>query len=273
MLATLKRLPVIRQLAVERHRLRRQLTWLFGSSRYASVRAEQSLLHKIFSHKSMLLRKLGNADMRLQHNKVTNLKLAAAKIDKIIVKPGETFSLWKLVGRPTAAQGYLPGMLLSNGEVIEGVGGGLCQLANLLYWMALHSPLTITERYRHSYDVFPDSGRVLPFASGATIFYNYIDLQFRNDTNITFEFHVWVDDEFLRGELLADKEPVYTYSIVERDHQFIHEPKTGKFYRENKLFQQVNSLTTGNLIGEKLVTSNHSEMKYQPTVGARVVMR
>lgn len=273
MLAIFKRHPLVRKLAVERHRIRRQLAWQLSSTRFASERAKQPLAYKMFAHKSLLLRKLGNADMRLQHNKVTNLRLAAAKIDKIIIKPGETFSLWKLVGRPTAAKGYLPGMLLSNGEVIEGVGGGLCQLANLLYWMALHSPLTITERYRHSYDVFPDSGRVLPFASGATIFYNYVDLQFRNDTDKAFEFKVWVDDEFLCGELLTDQEPAHSYSIVERDHNFIHETKTGKFYRENKLFQQTHDRKTGNLLSDKLVTENHSEMKYQPPVGAQVVMR
>ena len=46
------------------------------------------------------------------------------------------------------------------------LGGGLCQLSNLIYWMTLHTPLTITERYRHSYDVFPDSNRTQSFGSG-----------------------------------------------------------------------------------------------------------
>lgn len=273
MLSILKKIWFIRALGVERHRLCRRLVWFFGGAKYASHRALEPLSFKIFAHKSVLLRKLGDADMRLQYNKITNLRLAAAKIDKIVIKPGETFSLWKFVGRPTARKGYLPGMLLSNGVVKEGVGGGLCQLANLLYWMALHSPLTITERYRHSYDVFPDSGRVLPFASGATIFYNYVDLQFRNDTETDFELRVWVDDEFLRGELYSSVEPGTSYSIVERDHKFIHDLKTGKYYRENKLFQQIHDRRTGNLLSDKLVTENHSEMKYTPPEGVEVVMQ
>ena len=272
MLTTLKKNAMIRTLAIERHRLRRRLSWHTSNIHFAKARAVVDLPFKLFSHKSLLLRKLGDADMRLQRNKVTNLRLAAAKIDKIVIKPGETFSLWKLVGRPTAAKGYLPGMLLSNGEVIEGVGGGLCQMANLLYWMALHSPLTVTERYRHSFDAFPDSGRVLPFASGATIFYNYVDLQFRNDTDTDIEFRVWVDDEFLRGEMYSNQAPAYSYSIVERDHRFLHDQKTGTFYRENKLFQQVIDRRTGNLLSDTLVCANHSEMKYQPPVGASVVM-
>ncbi|MFJ8513275.1 VanW family protein [Lysinibacillus xylanilyticus] len=51
-------------------------------------------------------------------------------------------------------------------KVKTGVGGGICQLANLLYWMALHTPLIVTERHHHSFDPFPDSGRTLPFGSG-----------------------------------------------------------------------------------------------------------
>lgn len=273
MLSRVKKHPLVRKLAIERHRLRRHASWCLNTIRFAKTRSAEPLPCKVYAHKSLLLRKLGDADIRLQHNKVTNLRLAAAKIDKIVIKPGETLSIWKLVGRPTAAKGYLPGMLLSNGEVIEGVGGGLCQLANLLYWMALHSPLTVTERYRHSFDAFPDSGRVLPFASGATIFYNYVDLQLRNDTAVDFEFRVWVDDEFLQGELRANHELGQGYKIVERNHRFIKDTKTGKYYRENELYQQVFDRRTGNLLTDTLVTANHAEMKYEPPVGVQVVLR
>ena len=59
-------------------------------------------------------------------------------------------------------------------------GGRPVQMTNLLYWMTLHTPLTVTERWRHGYDVFPDSNRTQPFGSGATCFYNYMDLMVRN---------------------------------------------------------------------------------------------
>ena len=72
------------------------------------------------------------------------------------------------------------GMVLHNGGFKPGVGGGLCQLSNLIYWMTLHTPLTVVERWRHSYDVFPDAERTQPFGSGATVAYNHIDLQIRN---------------------------------------------------------------------------------------------
>lgn len=258
------------KLAVGRHRLQRRLAWLLSRARFANTRAETDLPFILFRHKSVLLRKLGDADMRLQHNKVTNLTLAAKEIHRIVMKPGETFSFWKLVGNPSADRGYLEGMLLSNGEVVTGIGGGLCQLANLLYWMALHSPLTIVERYRHSFDPFPDSGRVLPFGSGATIFYNYIDLQFRNDTDSTFEILTWVDDTFLQGEIRADREQPNTYHIVERGHRFLCERTSGKHFRSNKIFRQTRDRRTGTILADQLVCSNHSLMKYEPPADAVV---
>ena len=92
-------------------------------------------------HQSLLRRRLGNSDPQLQENKIENLRIACPRIDGILIKPGQTFSFWRQLGEATADKGYHEGMQLSRGEVVRGVGGGLCQLANLLYWMVLHTPL------------------------------------------------------------------------------------------------------------------------------------
>ncbi len=124
--------------------------------------------------------------MWMQYNKIVNLKIAVEKLNGIILFPGETFSYWKLIGKPTrGGKGYVEGMTLFYGGFKPGIGGGLCQLSNLIYWMALHTPLVVTERHRHSYDVFPDSNRTQPFGSGATCVYNYRDLQIFNGTDQT----------------------------------------------------------------------------------------
>jgi len=198
----------------------------------------------------------------LQLNKVKNLQLAVKKIDGVLIRPGETFSFWKLVGLPTKRQGYLTGMLLSRGEVMRGIGGGLCQLSNLLYWMALHTPLTITERHHHGFDPFPDDGRVLPFGSGATVFYNYVDLQFRNDTADTFQLKAWLTDRHLRGEVRCTQEQVYTYHVMEREHAF--EQRNGRWYRRNQIWRQVKDRSSGAVIREELITSNNAEVRYTP---------
>ena len=64
--------------------------------------------------------------MIYQHNKVTNLRLAIAHLVGLLIRPGQTFSIWYLVGRPTTRKGYLPGLVLNQGKITNGIGGGLC---------------------------------------------------------------------------------------------------------------------------------------------------
>ena len=156
-------------------------------------------------------------------------------------------------------------MLLSNGKVLEGVGGGLCQLANLLYWMALHSPLVVTERHHHSYDIFPDSGRVLPFGTGTAVYYNYVDLQFYNPTDIPFQINIVVGETHLRGEIRSSMLTPESYKIIEREHRFLRQKSTGKIFRENAIYRQTFNKRTGNMLSDELLYRNHSETLYIPS--------
>lgn len=175
--------------------------------------------------------------MVLQHNKVKNLSIALEKLNGIIIQPGETFSIWKRVGKPTQKKGYLNGLVLENGRIAQGIGGGLCQLGNLLYWMALHTPLTITERWRHSYDVFPDINRTIPFACGTTLAYNYVDLQITNNTQNNFQINLWLDDAYLNGEILSDTSIQEHYEIFETDH-LMTQQWWGGYTRHNKIWRK-----------------------------------
>lgn len=249
-------------MSIWRYRAIRWLKWIFVV-RLATQHKTQELPFRVASHESVLLRKLGTADMRLQQNKIVNLKIASARIDGVIIRPGETFSFWRLVGWPTAGKGYVSGMLLSNGKVLEGVGGGLCQLANLLYWMALHSPLVVAERHHHSFDIFPDSGRVLPFGTGTAVYYNYVDLQFYNPTDLTFQINVGVGEVHLHGEIRSSMLTPESYKIVERDHRFLRSKKTGKIFRENAIYRQAFNKRTGNMLSDELLYRNHSQTLYQ----------
>ena len=124
----------------------RKLLWLKERSSFAREHCEAILPYSAASHKTPLMRRLRDVDMWMQENKVTNLRLASARVNGIVLHPGQTFSYWYLIGRPTARKGYLPGMLLRNGRAVAGVGGGLCQLSNLIFWMTLHTPLTDSGR-------------------------------------------------------------------------------------------------------------------------------
>lgn len=155
-------------------------------------------------------------------------------------------------------------MELSRGEARAGVGGGICQVSNLIYWLALHSPLEIVERYHHSFDPFPDQGRVLPFASGATVMYNYRDLRFRNNTKETFQLKFWLDEKCLNGDLRCTTRLPLAYKIIEKNHRF--EEVNGKYFRANELWQRVIEKDRGGkLVDEIKVVANYAEVKYKPT--------
>jgi vancomycin resistance protein VanW len=258
-----ERHPSLYPLAVWLLRARRRLAWLRSGTAWASDRLDRDLGFRVKRHRSLLLRELGGSEMWLQHNKVTNLRLAAARVDRILVRPGETFSFNRVVGSCTRRKGYVEGMRLSNGAARSGVGGGICQLANLLHWMFLHSPLTVVERSEHSFDPFPDNGRVLPWGVGCSIVYNYVDLVVRNDTDATFQILVRVGDRHLEGELRADREMPHSYRVFARGEQFLrHE---GAHYRRNEVWRTVLDRRTGAPVGQELVKRNCALVKYLPT--------
>lgn len=243
--------------------LKRQFEWFSSKTKFATQLSPDPLPTQVFTHQSILLRQLKDVDMWLQYNKITNLRLAIAPINGLILRPGEVFSFWYLVRNPTKARGFELGMTLNNGRVSQGYGGGLCQLANLIYWMALHSSLSIKERWRHSYDVFPDVNRLLPFGSGATLSYNYIDLQIENKTTHDYQLCLWLTDQHLCGEIRSNTENSCHYEIVERNHQ-ITGPIAGRYMRQNQIFRQLRHLDTNQLLREEFVTENHALMMYAP---------
>ncbi len=247
---------------VERHRLVRAVLSLFGGRRFAGPRKSPETPFRVCRHRSVLIRTLGVSDPRLQYNKVINLRLPTERIDGTIICPEETFSFWRLVGHPTARRGFVPGMLLSQGQVVEGIGGGLCQMANLIYWLLLHSPLAVTERYRHSYDVFPDSGRVMPFGSGATVFYNYVDLQAENRTGDSFRIGVRVGERFLEGWIWSDADQKHSFRVIELDHRFLQDAE-GIWWRENRLRRQIMDRPTGKVVAEEEIGYNLAQVMYE----------
>lgn len=258
-----QRHPVLYFLAVWIRRLKRYIDWLFDNKKYTRKKTSELLPYRIKKHQSVLLKKLGESDMILQRNKVTNLQVASKKINGIIIRPGETFSFCKLVGLPTKRKGYLEGMELTFGQARAGIGGGICQISNLIHWLVIHSPLTVTERYHHSFDPFPDDGRVLPFGSGATVFYNYRDYQFTNNTAHTFQVNLWLTDKCLEGDLRIDTELDYSYHVVEKEHQFLK--IDGRFYRKNEIWRsKILKFKGGQIVDTELITKNFARVTYTP---------
>lgn len=241
---------------------RRYLLWCSPRYRWASKRQSIPLPHRQATHATPLYRHLRGEEMELQQNKVINLQLAAAKLNGVLLYPGETFSYWRLIGKPSRKKGYREGMVLFLGRIGSDVGGGLCQLSNLIFWMTLHTPLTVVERYRHSHDVFPDSNRTQPFGSGATCAYPHRDLMIRNDTDRIYQLCVHLTETHLEGEWRAEAPPEFQYRILERNPR-MEQASWGGYVRHNELFRQVFDLE-GVLLREEFLFANDAIMMYSP---------
>jgi vancomycin resistance protein VanW len=116
-------------------------------------------------------------ERELELGKVQNLRVAAAAVDGLVLAPGQVFSFWRAVGRPSRGKGYVTGRELRLGCMIPSVGGGICQLTNALSRVAHQAGLELVERHSHS--VHPE-GFFIDDATDATVFWNYVDLRFRS---------------------------------------------------------------------------------------------
>lgn len=256
--------PVCYWLSERKERLLRLLKDLAGGARFAALQQEQLLPALVVSHRSMILRPLMGVDMALQQNKATNLWLASVHVDRLVIRPGETFSFWRRVGDCTAAKGYLPGLTIAGGKLSSAVGGGLCQLANLIHWMVLQSPLTVTELHHHTDAIFPDSNRRAPFGTGTSVYYNHVDYRFRNDTHHTFQLHIWLEGGDLCGELLCDQPLPCRWRIEEREHHY-HLEEDG-WYRNSEIWKRTIPKDPGEAGEEKLIFRNHSRVLFDPSL-------
>lgn len=227
----------------------------------ATSKSNNLLNFVIYKQSSLIRRKLGNVEPLLQDNKAINLSLASPKISGVIIKPGEIFSFWKLVGSCTTEKGYKEGLMISNGNTAKGIGGGMCQFTNLIHWMILHTPMQIIEHHHHDgIDLFPDYGRQIPFGTGTSIVYNYLDYRFKNTTDITFQLIMYTSDEYLNGEVRANKSLECKYHIKAEDEIFYRE--NNQVYRNGKVFRHCVDLKTGNLISRELIKTNHAKVVY-----------
>lgn len=249
----------------------RYFLWIRFSSRFTrkinfNNFEEQHFPYIVFAHETPLKRNLSKEDMDLQEGKVENLKLAVKCISPIILKPNQIFSYWRLIGNPTKIRGFKKGMMLVNGQPTSAIGGGLCALSNLIYWATLHTDLTVIERFRHSYDVFPDSNRTLPFGSGATCVYNYRDLMIQNRTTEDFLLKVWIDEieQKLKCEWRTKSKPKTQYEVYQKEHWFTQE--LNHYIRHNTIFRKCFSTENNSKIlkSDDFITENHALMMYEP---------
>lgn len=228
---------------------------------FARERRVEHLPILIYGQRTLMRRRLGNVEMQLQENKVVNLNLAAPKVSGIVIKPGELFSFWELVGACEARKGYREGLVISNGRPARGVGGGMCQMTNLIHWLVLHTPLDIVEHHHHDgMDLFPDYGRQIPFGTGTSIMYNYLDYRFQNNTDQEYQIILYTTEEYLCGEIRASSSIPLKYHIVVEDERFV---RVGdEIFRAGRVFRRCIDRETGSELEKKLIKENWAKVMY-----------
>ncbi len=263
--------PTCYAISEQKEIIRRHIKDLTGKTRFASVRSDEKLPELVNSQSSHLIKRAPGIDITLQENKAVNIRLACEKINGMIIHPGETFSFWHTVGKTTRRRGYKDGRVIIGGKLIPGIGGGLCNLSNTIHRLVLHSPLEVTEFHSHSDALAPDEGKRIPFSSGTSVSYNYIDYRFRNNTDQNVQLLVWCDDDNLYAELRSEREFAQCFSITEEDHHFCKE--NDKYFRVSKIYKVVTDRSTGEIIDKILVLDNHSEVMFDPELIPEEAMR
>lgn len=263
--------PVTYEISKSKEKCKRHLQDFLSKEKFAKTKIKKKLPNVVSSYSSGLIKKGKGIDPELQRNKAVNIKLASAKINGIIIRPGEVFSFWKTVGKTSKRKGYCDGRIISGDKLIPGLGGGLCNLGNTIHLLVLHSPLTVTEFHGHSDALAPDHGERVPFSSGTSVSYNYIDYRFKNNTDQNVQLLLWCKGGKLYGELRSEREFPQYYELYEEDHHFHKEGE--KYYRISKIYRRVIDRTSGKILGRELIRDNHSEVMFDYSLIPKELIR
>lgn len=215
----------------------------------------------IAARHSPLRRKGSVVNEKLQAGKEQNIRRVLSALNETRIESEQVFSYHHLVGRPSYRRGFAEGPELHDLKMASGVGGGACQVTNMIYQLALLSGLEIVERHRHSRDLYPDNGRTVPFGCGATVFYNRSDLRFRNTLSQPISIQLEIHEGFLQGKIMSAFEANFSVEVFDKNHRFFI--KRGKWYRENEIWRRVFDME-GAIIDEHLIDTNLALTLYIP---------
>lgn len=244
------------------------LGWLgFRVASLRILRGMSNVLHPLprlskpdgeFGHLTAILRTpLRRTDspeeLAMELGKIQNLRVAARALDGLVIPAGQTFSFWRQLGRCTRRKGYVAGRQLQEGCLVRAVGGGICQLSNALYEVALRAGAEIVERHPHT--------RIVPGSAAerdmdATVAWNHIDLRWRAtfDLRLTvrltadhMEVSLYRKEPSPEAQTLPGRRPLRTIidpvahacGLCERTDCHLHKPRAKASGRSAALVDEV----------------------------------
>ncbi|MFR3183381.1 MAG: VanW family protein, partial [Clostridia bacterium] len=145
-------------------------------------------------------------------DRTTNLILACKKLDGKVIMPGETFSYNATLGPRSTATGYKNAKVYENGEVVDGIGGGICQISSTLYNAALMADMEIVERRNHQFVTsYVGAGR------DATVVYGLTDFKFKNTRKYPIK---------LKASSVSGIATISIFGIKEEEREYTYTFKT-----------------------------------------------
>lgn len=240
----------------------------FDGRRYAERVAAGRLPFTLFEAGCALYNRSTGFPMAYQENKVFNLKLAAETLNGLLIGPGETFSFWRLVRRADRHTPYRDGLTVKDGTLTTAYGGGMCQMSNLLFWLFLHTPLTVVERSGHDVKEFPEPNSDEIKGVDATISEGWIDLKVRNDTGRVYQILVAFDDENIIGTVRADERPATLYRVTNGGVSYFREG--GGIYESVEVERTEIDALTGETRCRKPLYTNRCKICYPLPDGAAI---
>ncbi|MFZ5894384.1 MAG: VanW family protein [Myxococcota bacterium] len=145
-----------------------------------------------------------------QEARTYNLRLAASRLDGYVLLPGEVFDFNAVVGPRDEANGYKVAPVIAEGELVDGIGGGTCQISGTLHGAAFFAGLGIVERYPHTR---PSS--YIKMGLDATVVYPTINFRVKNPFDFPIVFHETVKNGVVRAEVLGPKRAL-TVTFIRR---------------------------------------------------------
>lgn len=124
-------------------------------------------------------------------NRITNIKITCSRISDTVVKANEEFSFCKVVGQPSSADGYKEAHAFVDGELVNAIGGGNCQVSTTIYNAVKKiDGVEITERHEHGKEV-----GYIEMGKDATVAYDYLDLKFENNNDFDLKLDAYIKDD------------------------------------------------------------------------------
>ncbi|MGL5822894.1 MAG: VanW family protein [Sarcina sp.] len=141
----------------------------------------------------------------------TNLKIATQQVNGTILLPGEEFSYNEVVGERSTARGFKAAGAFSGGEVVQSIGGGICQISSTLYQAIMRSGIESTERYNHTMSV----SYAKP-SEDATVAWGYLDYKFKNPYKHPIYIQGIITDGIVTFNVYGNKEELdgRTFELV-----------------------------------------------------------